>query len=125
MRELTIDNVNTIHDLYPANDFECVEAFEKLVKTLPGFGIFTKGNGELAAWMMHSYYGAMFSMQTRPEYRRKGFVFNEMSSERIVLTDLFSALQVWNPSGAGLDTTSEKSRIHTVRSDSSRERCVP
>uniref|UniRef100_T1GU27 N-acetyltransferase domain-containing protein n=1 Tax=Megaselia scalaris TaxID=36166 RepID=T1GU27_MEGSC len=23
--------------------------------------------------MVHSYYGAMFSMQTKPEYRRKGF----------------------------------------------------
>lgn len=73
MRELTLDNVNAIHDLYPANEIECVEVFEKLINTLPGFGIFTTGTGDLAAWMMHSYYGAMFSMQTRPEYRRKGY----------------------------------------------------
>lgn len=78
MRELTLDNVNAIHDLYPANEIECVEVFEKLINTLPGFGIFTKGTDGLAAWMMHSYYGAMFSMQTRPEYRRKGFVSNKI-----------------------------------------------
>lgn len=47
MRELTLDNVNAIHDLYPANEIECVEVFEKLINTLPGFGIFTKGTGEL------------------------------------------------------------------------------
>lgn len=36
-----------------------------------GYGIFTL-DGELAAWMVQSYYGAMFSMQTKPEHRRKG-----------------------------------------------------
>lgn len=36
-----------------------------------GFGIFTI-DGELAAWMVQSYYGAMFSMQTKKEHRRKG-----------------------------------------------------
>lgn len=72
MRPLTIDNVPGIHDLYPASEIECVEVFEKLVRTLPGFGVFTKNTGELCAWMMHSYYGAMFSMQTKPEFRRKG-----------------------------------------------------
>lgn len=30
-------------------------------------------NGDLAAWMVQSYYGAMFSMQTRPEFRRRGY----------------------------------------------------
>lgn len=72
MRPLTIDNVKAIHDLYPASEIECVQVFEKLIDALPGFGIFTKNTGELAAWMMHSYYGAMFSMQTKPEFRRKG-----------------------------------------------------
>jgi ribosomal protein S18 acetylase RimI-like enzyme len=50
---------------------ECVEVFEKLVAELPAYGIFCCG--ELAAWMVQSYYGAMFSMQTKPEYRRKGY----------------------------------------------------
>lgn len=72
MRPLTSDNVQAIHDLYPASEIECVEVFEKLISKLPGYGIFTKDDGELCAWMMHSYYGAMFSMQTRPAYRRKG-----------------------------------------------------
>lgn len=72
MRPLTLDNVTAIHDLYPASEIECVEVFEKLISKLPGYGIFTKDDGELCAWMMHSYYGAMFSMQTRPEFRRKG-----------------------------------------------------
>lgn len=71
MRTLTAENVPTIHDLYPASEIESVEVFERLVRTLPGFGVFTL-TGELAAWMMHSYYGAMFSMQTKAEYRRKG-----------------------------------------------------
>lgn len=75
MRPLTVDNVKAIHDLYPAAEIECVGVFEKLVNTLPGFGVFTK-SGELAAWMMHSYYGAMFSMQTKPEYRRKGYAIS-------------------------------------------------
>lgn len=73
MRQLTGDNMKTIHDLYPASEIECIEVFEKLVEILPGIGIFLKSNDELAAWMVHSYYGAMFSMQTKPEFRRKGY----------------------------------------------------
>lgn len=71
MRPLTRDNVQAIHDLYPASEIECVAVFENLVDSLPGYGIFTH-SGELAAWMMQSYYGAMFSMQTKEKYRRKG-----------------------------------------------------
>ncbi|KAL5281954.1 hypothetical protein ACFFRR_005319 [Megaselia abdita] len=73
LRSLNLDNVRGIHDLYPANEIECVEVFEKLVQILPGVGIFIKKTNVLAAWMVHSYYGAMFSMQTKPEFRRKGF----------------------------------------------------
>lgn len=50
---------------------EAVEVFERLIERLPAYGVFE--SGELAAWMVQSYYGAMFSMQTRPEYRRKGY----------------------------------------------------
>jgi len=57
--------------LYPASEIESIEVFEKLAANLPGYGIFTM-DGELAAWMVQSYYGAMFSMQTKPEFRRKG-----------------------------------------------------
>jgi hypothetical protein len=64
--------VKGIHDLYPASEIESVEVFERLVETLPGYGIFTVDAGELAAWMVQSYYGAMFSMQTKREHRRKG-----------------------------------------------------
>lgn len=64
-------HMQSIHDLYPANDMECVDVFEKLVSELPAYGIFA--SGDLAAWMVQSYYGAMFSMQTKPEYRRKGY----------------------------------------------------
>lgn len=72
LRQLTAENAQTIHDLYPANDMECVEVFEKLIKQLPAYGVFSS-SGELAAWMVQSYYGAMFSMQTKPEFRRKGY----------------------------------------------------
>ncbi|KAJ3665334.1 hypothetical protein Zmor_000833 [Zophobas morio] len=72
MLQLTPEHAQTIHDLYPANHMECVEIFEKLIKKLPCYGVFS-ASGELAAWMVQSYYGAMFSMQTRPEYRRKGY----------------------------------------------------
>lgn len=72
MLQLTPEYAQTIHDLYPANHMECVEIFQKLIQKLPCFGIFS-ARGELAAWMVQSYYGAMFSMQTRPEYRRKGY----------------------------------------------------
>lgn len=71
-RQLTPENAQTIHDLYPAKDMECVEIFEKLIKQLPAYGVFAS-SGELAAWMVQSYYGAMFSMQTKPEFRRKGY----------------------------------------------------
>jgi FR47-like protein len=71
MRPLQLADVKGIHDLYPASEIESISVFEKLVETLPGFGIFTI-DGELAAWMVQSYYGAMFSMQTKPEHRRKG-----------------------------------------------------
>lgn len=37
-----------------------------------GYGIYTTEGDELAAWMVQSYYGAMFSMQTKPEHRRRG-----------------------------------------------------
>lgn len=73
MRPLNINNVKAIHDLYPASEIECVEVFEKLIGTLPGFGVFIQNTDELCAWMMHSYYGAMFSMQTKPQFRRKGY----------------------------------------------------
>lgn len=71
---------------------EAVSVFEKLITRLPAYGekkllfIFFKivlnivhqitgvfVNSELAAWMVQSYYGAMFSMQTRPEFRRRGY----------------------------------------------------
>lgn len=72
MQQLKPEHAKAIHDLYPANDMECVEVFEKLINALPAYGIFSS-SGELAAWMVQSYYGAMFSMQTRPEFRRKGY----------------------------------------------------
>lgn len=65
------EHMKAVHDLYPASDIECREVFEKLVAELPAYGIFVEG--QLAAWMVQSYYGAMFSMQTRPEFRRKGY----------------------------------------------------
>ncbi|PSN48797.1 hypothetical protein C0J52_07024, partial [Blattella germanica] len=71
MLQLKPEHAKAIHDLYPANDMEGVEIFEKLINALPAYGIFS--SGELAAWMVQSYYGAMFSMQTRPEFRRKGY----------------------------------------------------
>ncbi|XP_055620004.1 uncharacterized protein LOC129764681 isoform X2 [Toxorhynchites rutilus septentrionalis] len=72
LQPLRICNVKDIHDLYPASDIESVELFEKLMNQLPGFGVFNKSNNELAAWSLQSYYGGMFSMQTKPEFRRKG-----------------------------------------------------
>ncbi|GLV31757.1 uncharacterized protein CBL_07516 [Carabus blaptoides fortunei] len=73
MLQLKPEHAQAIHDLYPANDMESQEVFEKLIAALPAYGVFSSG-GELAAWMVQSYYGAMFSMQTRPEFRRKGYV---------------------------------------------------
>uniref|UniRef100_A0A1L8DBI1 N-acetyltransferase domain-containing protein n=1 Tax=Nyssomyia neivai TaxID=330878 RepID=A0A1L8DBI1_9DIPT len=73
MRPLALENVKSIHDLYPASEIECIEVFEQLVNVLPGFGIFCVNSGELAAWMVQSYYGAMCSMQTKPQFRRKGY----------------------------------------------------
>lgn len=72
MLQLTPEHAQIIHDLYPANHMECIEVFEKLMDKLPCFGVFSS-SGELAAWMVQSYYGAMFSMQTKPEFRRKGY----------------------------------------------------
>lgn len=71
-QQLQPEHATIIHDLYPANDMESVEVFEKLIRALPAYGVFA-ASGELAAWMMQSYYGAMFSMQTKPEFRRKGY----------------------------------------------------
>ncbi|RLU22478.1 hypothetical protein DMN91_004756 [Ooceraea biroi] len=71
VRPLKAEHAEGIHELYPANDMECHELFLRLIKTLPAAGVFEKGS--LAAWMVQSYYGAMFSMQTKPEYRRKGY----------------------------------------------------
>ncbi|XP_029165116.1 uncharacterized protein LOC114936182 [Nylanderia fulva] len=68
---LKTEHAEGIHELYPANDMECHEIFLRLIRTLPAAGVFAKGS--LAAWMVQSYYGAMFSMQTKPEYRRKGY----------------------------------------------------
>lgn len=68
---LKAEHAEGIHELYPANDMECHEVFLRLIRTLPAAGVFAKGS--LAAWMVQSYYGAMFSMQTKPEHRRKGY----------------------------------------------------
>ncbi|XP_060525924.1 uncharacterized protein LOC132701765 [Cylas formicarius] len=72
MMQLRPEHAQIIHDLYPANHMECIEVFQRLIERLPCYGVFSAG-GDLAAWMVQSYYGAMFSMQTRPEYRRKGY----------------------------------------------------
>ncbi|KAL0129535.1 hypothetical protein PUN28_001652 [Cardiocondyla obscurior] len=71
VQPLKAEHAEGIHELYPANDMECPEVFLRLIRTLPAAGVFVKGS--LAAWMVQSYYGAMFSMQTKPEYRRKGY----------------------------------------------------
>lgn len=70
--QLTPEHAQPIHDLYPANNIECVEVFEKLFEKLPSYGVFS-ASGELAAWIIQSYYGALISMQTKPDYRRKGY----------------------------------------------------
>ncbi|XP_029038230.1 uncharacterized protein LOC114873751 [Osmia bicornis bicornis] len=71
VQPLKAEHAEGIYELYPANDMECHEVFLRLIRTLPAAGVFAKGS--LAAWMVQSYYGAMFSMQTKPEYRRKGY----------------------------------------------------
>lgn len=71
VQPLKAEHAESIYELYPANDMECHEVFLRLIRTLPAAGVFAKGS--LAAWMVQSYYGAMFSMQTKPEYRRKGY----------------------------------------------------
>lgn len=58
IEELRKEHAAAIHELYPANDMESVEVFERLIKALPAFGVFS--SDELAAWMVQSYYGAMF-----------------------------------------------------------------
>ncbi|KAF4518969.1 hypothetical protein B566_EDAN007756, partial [Ephemera danica] len=89
LRQLRREHARAIHDLYPANDMEAIEAFEKCIEALPAYGIFVKSSPSAleipekiddevvdhipAAWMVQSYYGAMFSMQTLPEFRRKGY----------------------------------------------------
>lgn len=79
LRQLQKEDARVIHDLYPARDMECLEAFEKCIDILPAFGVFAIGDDvegaekRPAAWMVQSYYGAMFSMQTLPEFRRKGY----------------------------------------------------
>lgn len=65
------EHAENIHELYPAKDMESHEVFLRLIRTLPAAGVFSKGR--LAAWMVQSYYGAMFSMQTKPQYRRRGY----------------------------------------------------
>lgn len=72
MLQLTPEHAQIIHDLYPANQIECVEVFEKLFEKLPSYGVFS-ASGDLAAWIIQSYYGALISMQTKPDYRRKGY----------------------------------------------------
>ncbi|XP_060828617.1 uncharacterized protein LOC132913944 isoform X2 [Bombus pascuorum] len=71
VQPLKAEHAEGIYELYPANDMECHEVFLRLIRILPAAGVFVKGS--LAAWMVQSYYGAMFSMQTKPEYRRKGY----------------------------------------------------
>ncbi|XP_070491817.1 uncharacterized protein [Chironomus tepperi] len=85
MRLLCAQDVKGIHDLYPASEIESIELFEKLSEVLPGYGVFTV-DGELAAWMIQSYYGAMFSMQTKPEHRRKGYgIYLAQNLARLVI----------------------------------------
>ncbi|XP_063701480.1 glycine-N-acyltransferase-like protein 3 [Culicoides brevitarsis] len=72
LRALSLKDVKDIHDLYPAGNMESIEVFQKLLEKLPGCGVFSR-DGELLAWMVQSYYGAMFSMQTKPDHRRKGY----------------------------------------------------
>lgn len=72
MLQLNPEHAQTIHDFYPAKNMESVEVFKKLIQKLPSYGVFS-ASGELVAWMIQSYYGAMCSMQTKPDFRRKGY----------------------------------------------------
>lgn len=51
MLQLKPEHAKPIHDLYPANDMEAIQVFEKLIHRLPAYGIFSS-TGELAAWMV-------------------------------------------------------------------------
>lgn len=72
MLPLNSEHAQLVHDLYPANQIECVDVFKRLFEKLPSYGIFS-ASGELVAWIIQSYYGALISMQTKPNYRRKGY----------------------------------------------------
>ncbi|XP_011552042.3 uncharacterized protein LOC105383649 [Plutella xylostella] len=71
LRRLGPEDMRAVYLDYSAPDLECREIFEKLVAELPAYGIFVES--QLAAWMVQSYYGAMFAMHTNPEFRRKGY----------------------------------------------------
>lgn len=73
LRPLTEKDVQHIYDHYRANDIESIEMFKAVVRKLPTLGVFRKDTNELAAWMLCSYFGTMFSMQTLPMFRRKGY----------------------------------------------------
>ncbi|XP_055920999.1 glycine N-acyltransferase-like protein 2 isoform X2 [Eupeodes corollae] len=90
IRLLKVEDVKLIHEHYPAKQIESVELFEVLVQKLPALGIFNKSSNELASWMLCSYYGAMFSMQTLPKYRRKGYGIQvaKALTKRVIECDL-------------------------------------
>ncbi|XP_055920220.1 uncharacterized protein LOC129951886 isoform X2 [Eupeodes corollae] len=90
IRPLKVEDVKLIHEHYPAKQIESVELFEVLVQKLPAIGIFNKRSNELASWMLCSYYGAMFSMQTLPKYRRKGYGIQiaKALTKRVIECDL-------------------------------------
>lgn len=46
MKQLTAENVETIHKLYPANELEDIDIFKVLAKVLPAYGIFDSSSGE-------------------------------------------------------------------------------
>nr|CAH7722566.1 unnamed protein product [Callosobruchus chinensis] len=51
LSQLNPTHAQTIHDLYPANNMECMEVFERLIEKLPCYGVFST-SGDLAAWMV-------------------------------------------------------------------------
>lgn len=119
MLQLTPEHAPTIHEYYPANQMESVEVFKRLIEKLPSYGVFSS-SGELAAWMIQSYYGAMFSMQTKPDFRRKGYGIYLAKYLTKVVTDRgylpFVVIRPENDASKGLYTKlGFKKHFETVR----------
>lgn len=74
LKRLTLeDNVDLIYDLWTNKVIHTKEDIINIISKSFAYGLLSKSNNELLAWVMLSHYGAIGTLYTLESARKRGF----------------------------------------------------